>query len=39
MEDIRNFEEKYRGSEEEALDLKKFYMDTEGDMDAILENV
>jgi len=39
VKDIRNFEDKYRGSEEETEDLKEVYLDKKGDMDAILENV
>ncbi len=39
VDDIRNFEGSYRGSEEERDALKSVYLDKEGDMDAILENV
>lgn len=39
LDDIKNFEKKYKESEEEAQDLKKAYMDTEGDMDAIIDSV
>ena len=39
VEDIREFEASYKGSEEEENDLKSAYIDYEGDMDAIMENV
>ena len=39
MEDIGEFEKNYKGSEEEVNDLRSAYLDYEGDMDAILENV
>lgn len=39
LEDIKNFEEKYIGSEEELTDIKQAYMDFEGDMDQIMESV
>ncbi|XP_073235225.1 dnaJ homolog subfamily C member 9-like [Porites lutea] len=39
VEDIAEFEKQYKGSEEEMNDLKAAYLDYEGDMDAILENV
>ena len=39
VEDIAEFEKQYKGSEEEMSDLKAAYLDYEGDMDAILENV
>ena len=39
LEDIAEFEKNYKGSEEEVNDLKSAYLDYEGDMDAILENV
>ncbi len=39
IEDIKLFEESYKGSEEELDTLKSVYMDSEGDMDAILEGV
>jgi DnaJ family protein C protein 9 len=39
LDDIKNFEKKYRHSEEEVQDLKKAYLDSEGDMDAILDTV
>jgi len=37
--DIEDFEKKYKGSEEELADLKKAYLDGEGDMQYILDNV
>ncbi|XP_014675752.1 PREDICTED: dnaJ homolog subfamily C member 9-like [Priapulus caudatus] len=37
--DIEDFEEKYKGSEEELEDLKTAYVDYEGDMESILANV
>ena len=39
MDDIRSFEEKYKGSGEEREDLKKAYLTHEGDMDRIMEEV
>ncbi|XP_030059301.1 dnaJ homolog subfamily C member 9 isoform X1 [Microcaecilia unicolor] len=39
VEDIRAFEEKYKGSEEEVTDVKQAYMDFEGDMDKIMQSV
>ncbi|KAK8751107.1 hypothetical protein OTU49_013058 [Cherax quadricarinatus] len=39
VEDIKNFESKYRESEEELSDLKEAYLDGEGDMEYILQNV
>ena len=39
VEDIRSFEEKYKGSEEEADDLKRAYLQHEGDMDQIMTEV
>lgn len=39
LDDIKNFEKKYRHSDEEAEDLKKAYLESEGDMDAIIDNV
>ena len=39
MEDIKSFEEKYKGSEEEMEDLKRAYLHHEGDMDAIMGEV
>ncbi|PFX19374.1 dnaJ homolog subfamily C member 9-like [Stylophora pistillata] len=39
MKDITEFEKNYKGSEEEVNDLRSAYLDYEGDMDTILENV
>jgi len=39
LKDIQNFEKEYQGSEEERGDLKKAYLDAEGDMATILETV
>jgi len=39
LKDIQNFENEYRGSEEERSDIKQAYLDTEGDMDAIMDRV
>ena len=39
MEDIRAFEKTYKGSDEELDDLKAAYLQHEGDMDHILEEV
>ncbi|XP_045592850.1 dnaJ homolog subfamily C member 9 [Procambarus clarkii] len=39
IEDIKNFESKYKDSEEELNDLKQAYVDGEGDMGYILQNV
>ena len=39
VEDIRSFEVKYKGSEEESEDLKRAYLRHEGDMDRIMEDV
>ena len=39
MEDIKNFEDSYKGSEEERDAVKSIYLEKEGDMDALLENV
>ncbi|XP_060068077.1 dnaJ homolog subfamily C member 9-like [Ylistrum balloti] len=38
-EDIKNFEAKYKGSEEERADLKEVYTTFEGDMDEIMEHI
>lgn len=38
-EDIVKFEDKYRGSAEEREDVKKAYLNTEGDIDKILSSV
>ncbi|XP_067876476.1 dnaJ homolog subfamily C member 9 [Heterodontus francisci] len=37
--DIKDFEDKYKGSEEETADIKQAYLDFEGDMDGIMESV
>lgn len=39
IEDIKSFEESYKGSEEERDTLKSVYVDSEGDMDAIMDGV
>lgn len=39
VEDIAEFEKNYKGSDEEVNDLKSAYLDYQGDMDTILENV
>lgn len=39
VDDIKQFEKKYKGSKEELDDLKSAYTDFKGDMDLILENV
>ncbi len=39
VEDIKNFEAKYRHSDEESADVKKAYVEFEGDMDQILDSV
>ncbi|XP_038058094.1 dnaJ homolog subfamily C member 9-like isoform X2 [Patiria miniata] len=39
VNDIREFETKYQGSSEELEDLKASYLEYEGDMEQILENV
>ncbi|XP_069687583.1 dnaJ homolog subfamily C member 9 [Periplaneta americana] len=39
VQDINNYEIKYKGSEEECEDLKRAYLDGKGDMDFILEAV
>ncbi|XP_072484312.1 dnaJ homolog subfamily C member 9 [Notamacropus eugenii] len=39
LEDIKSFEDKYVGSEEELADIKQAYVDFEGDMDQILQSV
>lgn len=38
-DDIKKFEKQYKGSDEELKDLKSAYVEFEGDMEAILENV
>ncbi|KAK2704430.1 hypothetical protein QYM36_016729 [Artemia franciscana] len=37
--DIKKFEEKYKGSEEEREDLKEIYISSKGDMDIILDSI
>ena len=39
VDDIKSFEARYKGSEEEAEDLKKAYLQHEGDMDHIMSEV
>ncbi|XP_069836611.1 dnaJ homolog subfamily C member 9 [Dendropsophus ebraccatus] len=39
VEDIKAYEEKYKGSEEERADIIQAYMDFEGDMDDIMDSV
>lgn len=39
IEDIKKFEETYKGSEEEKDTVKTVYLEKEGDMEAILEQV
>ncbi|XP_074088926.1 dnaJ homolog subfamily C member 9 [Macrotis lagotis] len=39
FEDIKTFEEKYIGSEEELADIKQAYVDFKGDMDQIMQSV
>ena len=39
MKDIAKFESEYRESAEEYADLKQAYIDGEGDMNYILDNV
>ncbi|XP_077993800.1 dnaJ homolog subfamily C member 9-like [Glandiceps talaboti] len=39
VKDIKEFEEKYKGSDEELKDLQEAYMEYEGDMEVIMENV
>ncbi|XP_046398157.1 dnaJ homolog subfamily C member 9-like [Ischnura elegans] len=39
LQDIKNFETKYKGSKEELEDLRKAYLEGEGEMDYILETV
>ena len=39
VENIKSFELTYKGSEEEAEDLKRAYMQHEGDMDRIMTEV
>ncbi|XP_078284480.1 dnaJ homolog subfamily C member 9 [Rhinoraja longicauda] len=37
--EIKNFENNYKGSEEEMADIKQAYVDFKGDMDRIMESV
>ena len=39
LADIAKFEEEYKGSEEELADLKAAYLDGDGDMNYIMDNV
>ncbi|XP_040292480.1 dnaJ homolog subfamily C member 9 [Bufo bufo] len=39
VEDIKAYEEKYKGSEEERADIIQAYLDFEGDMDNIMDSV
>ena len=39
VEDIKCFEQRYKGSEEESEDLKGAYLKHEGDMDHIMNEV
>ncbi|XP_071985734.1 dnaJ homolog subfamily C member 9 [Engystomops pustulosus] len=39
VEDIKEYETKYKGSEEERADVIQAYLDFEGDMDTIMESV
>lgn len=39
VDDIKAYEKNYKGSEQELEDLKSAYMEYEGDMDQILDNV
>lgn len=38
LQDILDFEKQYKGSEEEVEDLKRLYLEHEGDMDLIMES-
>lgn len=38
MQDILDFEKQYKGSDEEVEDLKRLYLQLEGDMDLIMES-
>ena len=38
LDDIKNFEKQYRDSDEEKADLKKAYLEGEGDMGLILDS-
>ncbi|XP_007897354.1 dnaJ homolog subfamily C member 9 [Callorhinchus milii] len=37
--DIKEFEQRYKGSEEERVDVKQAYLDLKGDMDGIMESL
>ncbi|ESO90061.1 hypothetical protein LOTGIDRAFT_65996, partial [Lottia gigantea] len=39
MKDIKNYKQKYQGSEEELKDLKEAYVESEGDMGVIIDSV
>ncbi|XP_074152958.1 dnaJ homolog subfamily C member 9 [Sminthopsis crassicaudata] len=39
LDDIKTFEKKYIGSEEELIDIKQAYVDFKGDMDQIMESL
>ena len=39
LQDVFDFEKKYKGSEEEAECLKTAYLDFKGDMDKIMDEV
>ncbi|XP_070536850.1 dnaJ homolog subfamily C member 9-like [Ptychodera flava] len=39
VRDIKEFEEKYKGSDEELKDLKEVYLESKGDMDLIMDTV
>jgi len=39
VDEIMNFEDSYKGSEEEQATIRQLYLDSEGDMDVILEGV
>lgn len=39
LEDVKKFEEKFRGSTEEEEELKNAYMESEGQMDVIIDSV
>ena len=39
LEDIQDFEETYKGSEEELTDIKQAHLDFKCDMDQIMESV
>ena len=39
IDDIKSYEKNYKGSEQELEDLKSAYMEYEGDMDQILDNI